>query len=78
MFVALAGPADDDRRPPTGSVGCSPVALAAPAVPTLERNLLCPGQTWIGPPPGAKTADYRLPAVPLPSCPAAVPQPWAN
>ena len=39
VFVAPAGPADDDGRPPTGSVGCSPIALAAPAVPTLERNL---------------------------------------
>ena len=75
VVVAPAGPADDDRRPPTGSVGCSPMALAAPAVPTLERNLLFPGQTWIGPPPGAKTADYRLPAFPLPSGPAAVSQP---
>ena len=75
VVVAPAGPADDDRWPPTGSVGCSTIALAAPAVPTLERKLLFPEQTWIGPPPGAKTADYRLPAVPLPSCPAAVSQP---
>ena len=44
VFVA---PADDDRRPPTGSVGCSPIALAAPAVLMLERNLLFPEQTWI-------------------------------
>ena len=48
VFVAPAGPADDDRRPPTGLVGYSPIALAAPAVPTLERNLLFPGQTWLG------------------------------
>ena len=27
VFVTPAGPADDDGRPPTGSVGCSPIAL---------------------------------------------------
>ena len=42
VFVAAAGPADDDWRPPTGSVGCSPIALVAPAVLTLERNLFFP------------------------------------
>ena len=75
VFVAPAGPADDDGRPPTGSVGCSPIALAAPAVPTLERNLLFPGQTWISPPSGGETEDYRLPTVPLPSCSSTVSQP---
>ena len=40
VVVTPAGPADDDGRPPTGSVGCSPGAPAAPAVPTLERNLM--------------------------------------
>ena len=54
-------------------MGCSPIALAAPAVPTLERNLFFPGQTWISPP--SEMADYRLPAVPLPSSPATVSQP---
>ena len=49
VFVTPAGPADDDGRPPTGSVGCSPIALAAP---TLERNLLFPGQTLISTPSG--------------------------
>ena len=58
VFVAPAGPADDDRRPPMGSVGCSPIALAPPAVPALERNLFFPGQTWVSPPPGGETADY--------------------
>ena len=60
VFVAPAGPADDDRRPPMGSVGCAPIALVAPAVPTLERNLLFPEQMWIGPPPGAKTGIWEV------------------
>ena len=60
---------------PTGLVGCSSIALAAPAVPALERNLFFPGQTWIDQPSGGETADYRLPAVPLPSRPATVSQP---
>ena len=47
-------------------MGCSPGAPAAPAVPTLERNLMFPGQTSIGPPSGGVTADYRMPTVPLP------------
>ena len=54
-------------RPPTGSVGCSPIALVALAVPTLERNLMFPGQMWISPPSGGETADYRILTVPLPS-----------
>ena len=74
VFVAPAGPADDDGRPSTGSVGCSLIALAAPAVPTLEKNLLFPGQTWISPPSGGEMADYRLPTVPLPSRSATVSQ----
>ena len=61
-----------------GGRRCSPIALAAPAVPTLERNLFFPGQTQIGPPPGGETADYRLPPVPLPSCPATVSQPMGE
>ena len=75
MLVTPAGPADDDGRPPTGSVGCSPGAPAAPAVPTLERNLMFPGQTLIGPPSGRATADYRIPTVPLPSRSATVCEP---
>ena len=43
-LVPPAGPTDDNGRPPTGSVGCSPDAPAAPAVPTLERTLMFPGQ----------------------------------
>ena len=39
------------------------------------RNLLFPGQTWISPPSGGETADYRLPIVPLPSRLATVSQP---
>ena len=72
VFVMPAGPADDDGWPPTGSVGCSPIAPAAPAVPTLERNLMFPGQTWIGPPSGGESADYRILTVPLPSRSATV------
>ena len=72
VFVTPAGPADDDERPPTGSVGCSPIALAAT---TLERNLMFPGQTWISPTSGGETADYRIPTVPLPSRSATVCQP---
>ena len=75
VFVNPAGPDDGVGRPPTGSVGRSPSALVAPAVPTPERNLLFPGQTWIGPPSGGETADYRLPTVPLPSRATAVSQP---
>ena len=78
VFVAPAGPAavsDDDLPPPTGSVGCSPIALAAPAVPALERNLFFPGQTWVSLPSGGETADYRLLSVPLLSRPATVSQP---
>ena len=75
VLVAPAGPADDNGRPPTGSVGCSPGAPAAPAVPTLERNLMFPGQASIGPPSGGATADYRNPTVPRPSCPATVCEP---
>ena len=59
VFVAPAGPADDDGRPPTGSVVCSPIALAAPAVDAAE-DLVFPEQTWISPPSGGETADYRL------------------
>ena len=75
VLVTPAGPADDNGRPPTGSVGCSPGAPAAPAVPTLERNLMFPGQASIGPPSGGATADYRIPTVPRPSCPAKVCEP---
>ena len=75
VFLTPAGPADDDGRPPTGSVGCSPIALAAPAVPTLERNLMFPGKTWISPPSVGETADYRIPTVPLASRSATVCQP---
>ena len=75
VLVPPAGPADDNGRPPTGSVGCSPGAPAAPAVPTLERNLMFPGQASIGPPSGGATADYRIPTVPRPSCPATVCEP---
>ena len=75
VLVTPAGPADDDGRPPTGSVGCSPGAPAAPAVPTLERNLMFPGQTSIGPPSGGATADYRMLTVPLPSRSATVCEP---
>ena len=42
-MVPPAGLADDNGRPPTGPVGCSPGAPAAPAVPTLERTLMFPG-----------------------------------
>ena len=58
VLVTPAGPADDNGRPPTGSVGCSPGAPAAPAVLTLERNLMFPGQESSGPPSGGETADY--------------------
>ena len=75
VFVTPAGPVDGDGRPPTGSVDCPPSALAAPVVPTSERNLLFPRQTWIGPPSGGETVDYRLPTVPLPSRATAVSQP---
>ena len=78
VFVAPAGPAvvpDDDVPPPTGSVSCSPIAVAAPAIPALERNLFFPRQTWVSPPSGGETADNRLPSVPLPSRPATVSQP---
>ena len=75
VLVTPAGPADDDGRPPTGSVSCLPGAPAAPAVPTLERNLMFPGQTSIGPPSGGATADYRMPTVPLPSRSATVCEP---
>ena len=60
VFVTPAGPADDDGRPPTGSVGFSPIALAAPAVPMLERNLLFPGQTWISPGCPFRITSYDL------------------
>ena len=43
---------DSVRLPPTASGGRSPSALAGPAFPTPERNLLFPVQTWIGPPSG--------------------------
>ena len=36
VFVTPAGPADDDGQPPTGSVGCSLIALVAPAVPRTD------------------------------------------
>ena len=71
----LVPPADDNGRPPTGSVGYSPGAPAAPAVPMLERNLMFPGEASIGPPSGGATADYRIPTVPRPSCPATVCEP---
>ena len=72
VLVPLAGPADDNGRPPTGSVGCSPDAPATPAFPTLEGKLMFPGQASIGPPSGGATADSRIPTVPRPSCPATV------
>ena len=75
VLVTPAGPADDDGWPPTGSMGYSPGALAAPVVPTLERNLMFPGQASIGPPSGGATADYRIPTVPLPSCLATLCEP---
>ena len=75
VFVTPAGPDDGVGRPPTASGGRSPRALAAPAFPTPKRKLLFPAQTWIGPPSGGETADYRLPTVPLPSSATAVSQP---
>ena len=45
LLVTLAGPTvvpDDDVRPPTGSVGCSPITQTTPAMPTPERNLQLP------------------------------------
>ena len=65
---------DDDVRPPMGSVGCSPITRTTPAMPTPERNLLFPGQTWADPPSGGEPPDYRLPAAPLTSRPATVSQ----
>ena len=69
VLVTPAGPADDGGRPPTGSVGCSPGAPTAPAVPTLERNLMFPEQTSIGPPSGGATGGLSnadsSPAVPF-------------
>ena len=62
----LVPPADNRR---------SPGSPAAPAVPTLERNLMFPGQASIGPPSGGATADYRIPTVPRPSCLATVCEP---
>ena len=44
-------------------------------MPTPERNLLFPGQTWVDPPSGGEPPDYRLPAAPLTSRPATVSQP---
>ena len=43
LLVAPAGPTvvpDDDVQPPTGSVGCSPLPLTTPAVPTPDYRLL--------------------------------------
>ena len=48
LLVTTAEPTvvpDDDVRPPTGSVGCSPITQTTPAMPTPERNLLFLGQT---------------------------------
>ena len=50
LLVTPAGPIvvhDDDVRPPTGSVGCSPITQTTPAMPTPERNLYFPRQTWV-------------------------------
>ena len=78
LLVAPAGPAvvpDDDVRPPTGSVGCSPFLLTTPAVPAPETNLFSLGQPWVDPSSEGQSADYRLPAAPLTSRPATVSQP---
>ena len=78
LLVAPAGPTvvpDDDVQPPTGSVGCSPILLTTPAVPTLEKNLFFLGQPCVDPLSGGEPADYRLPAAPLTSHPATVSQP---
>ena len=63
VVVTPAGPTvvpDDDVRPPTVSVGCSPITQTTPAMPTPERNLYFPGQTWVDPPSGGELPDYRL------------------
>ena len=65
---------DDDVQPPTGSVGCSSITQTIPAMPTPERNLCFPGQTWVDPPSGGELPDYRLPEAPLASRPATVSQ----
>ena len=78
LLVAPAGPTvvpDDDVQPPTGSVGCSPIPLTTPAVPTPEKNLFFLGQPWVDPLSGGEPADYQLPAAPLASRPATVSQP---
>ena len=77
LLVAPAGPTvvpDDDVQPPTGSVGCSPIPLTTPAVPTPEKNLFLLGQPWVDPSSGGEPADYRLPAAPLTSRLATVSQ----
>ena len=70
LLVAPAGPAvvpDDDVRPPTGSVGCLPILLTTPAVPTPEKNLFILGQPpeknlfilgqpWVDPSSGGEPA----------------------
>ena len=75
LLVAPAGPTvvpDDDMQPPTGSVGCSPIPLTTPAVPTPEKNLFFLGQPWVDPSSGGDPVDYRLLAAPLTSRPATV------
>ena len=58
----------------TGSVGCSPIPLTTPSVPTPEKNLFFLGQPWVDQSSGGEPADYRLPAAPLTSRPATVSQ----
>ena len=73
LLVAPAGLTvvpGDDVRPPTGSVGCSPIPLMTPAVPTPEKNLFFLGQPWVDPSSGGELTDY-----PLTSRPATVSQP---
>ena len=77
LLVAPAGPTvvpDDGVQPPTGSVGCSPIPLTTPAVPTPEKNFFFLGQPWVDPSSGGEPADYRLPAAPLTSRPVTVSQ----
>ena len=72
LFVTSAGPTvvpSNVTKPPTGSVGCSPMPLTTPAVPAQEENLLFQGQPWFGPSSGGEPADNRLPAAPLTSRP---------
>ena len=77
LLVTPAGPTvvpDDVVQPSTGSVGCSPIPLKTPAVPTLGKKLLFQNQPWVDPSSAREPADYRLPAAPLTSRPATTSQ----